>query len=42
VDENMPGVDWQDELARQIQQLAAVVVIWTPISSASGRTAPRR
>jgi hypothetical protein len=34
-DEDMPGVDWQDELARQIQQLAAVVVIWTPISSAS-------
>ena len=34
-DEDMPGVDWQEELARQIQQLAAVVVIWTPISSAS-------
>ena len=31
----MPGVDWQEELARQIQQLAAVVVIWTPLSSAS-------
>ena len=34
-DEDMPGVDWQEELARQIQQLAAVVVIWTPLSSAS-------
>jgi hypothetical protein len=34
-DEDMPGVDWQEELARQIQQLTAVVVIWTPLSSAS-------
>ncbi len=34
-DEDMPGVDWQEELARQIHLLAAVVVIWTPLSSSS-------
>ncbi|HEY3800484.1 MAG TPA: toll/interleukin-1 receptor domain-containing protein [Caulobacteraceae bacterium] len=31
-DEDMPGVDWQEELARQIQELSAVVVLWTPLS----------
>ncbi|HWA62693.1 MAG TPA: protein kinase [Caulobacteraceae bacterium] len=31
-DEDMPGVDWQQELERQINALAAVVVIWTPTS----------
>src|SRR5271156_6619186 len=28
-DEDMRGVDWQDELARQIAVLDAVVVLWT-------------
>ncbi len=31
----MPGVDWQEELARQINSLAAVIVLWTPDSVAS-------
>src|SRR5579862_290391 len=31
-DEDMPGVDWHEELARQINELAAVLVIWTPLS----------
>jgi outer membrane protein OmpA-like peptidoglycan-associated protein len=34
-DEDMPGVDWQEELARQITELAAVVVVWTPLSADS-------
>ena len=34
-DEDMPGVDWQDELARQINELAAVIVLWTPASISS-------
>jgi hypothetical protein len=34
-DEDMPGVDWQEELERQISGLAGVVVLWTPNSSAS-------
>ena len=29
-DEDMPGVDWQEELERQINSLAAVIVLWTP------------
>jgi hypothetical protein len=31
-DEDMPGVDWQAELARQINSLSAVIVLWTPHS----------
>ena len=31
-DEDMPGVDWQEELERQISSLAAVIVLWTPAS----------
>ncbi len=34
-DEDMPGVDWQEELARQISDLGAVLVLWTPLSTAS-------
>jgi hypothetical protein len=34
-DEDMPGVDWQEELERQISGLAGVVVLWTANSSAS-------
>ncbi len=34
-DEDMPGVDWQEELERQISGLAGVVVLWTPNSQAS-------
>jgi tetratricopeptide (TPR) repeat protein len=34
-DEDMPGVDWQDELQQKAAELAAVVVIWTPNSIAS-------
>ncbi|HLI64756.1 MAG TPA: YIP1 family protein [Caulobacteraceae bacterium] len=34
-DEDMPGVNWQRELERQINDLAAVVVIWTPLSKGS-------
>jgi hypothetical protein len=38
-DEDMPGVNWQRELARQIHQLAAVLVIWSPTSVASDSVA---
>ena len=31
-DEEMPGVDWQRELERRINALAAVIVLWTPAS----------
>ena len=31
-DEDMPGVDWQQELEHQINELAAVLVLWTPAS----------
>ncbi len=31
----MPGVDWQEALEREINALAAVVVLWTPASVAS-------
>jgi hypothetical protein len=31
-DEDMPGVDWQLELQRKIQELGAVVVLWSPSS----------
>jgi len=34
-DEDMRGVDWQQELERQISDLAAVVVLWTPNSANS-------
>jgi hypothetical protein len=34
-DEDMPGVDWQDELARKALELAGVLVLWTPNSTAS-------
>jgi TIR domain-containing protein len=34
-DEDMPGVDWQLELERQINELAAVLVLWTPLSAKS-------
>ena len=34
-DEDMPGVDWQLELDRQIHELGCVVVLWTPSSVAS-------
>jgi hypothetical protein len=34
-DEDMPGVDWQLELERQINELAAVLVLWTPLSVSS-------
>jgi hypothetical protein len=34
-DEDMPGVDWQEELARQINSLATVVVLSRPESFAS-------
>ena len=34
-DEDMPGVNWQQELERQIKELAAVVVLWTANSEAS-------
>jgi hypothetical protein len=34
-DEDMPGVDWQEELERQISHLAGVVVLWTAHSAAS-------
>ncbi|HEX4098914.1 MAG TPA: toll/interleukin-1 receptor domain-containing protein, partial [Caulobacteraceae bacterium] len=34
-DEDMPGVDWREELERQINELSAVLVIWTPSSSQS-------
>ena len=34
-DEDMPGVDWQEELERQINELACVLVLWTPQSRGS-------
>ncbi|HEX3919894.1 MAG TPA: toll/interleukin-1 receptor domain-containing protein [Caulobacteraceae bacterium] len=34
-DEDMPGVDWQEELKRQLNELSAVLVIWSPASTAS-------
>ncbi len=34
-DEDMPGVDWQEYLANQINELDVVLVIWTPLSTAS-------
>jgi hypothetical protein len=34
-DEDMPGVDWQEELERRINELAGVLVVWTPHSAAS-------
>lgn len=34
-DENMGGVDWQEELETQIGGLAAVMVLWTPNSVGS-------
>jgi len=34
-DEDTPGVDWQEELARQIDAMAAVAVLWTPDSASS-------
>lgn len=34
-DEDMQGVDWQQELERQISTLACVIVLWTPSSTES-------
>jgi adenylate cyclase len=34
-DEDMHGVDWQLELERKLKELAAIVVVWTTVSSAS-------
>jgi hypothetical protein len=34
-DEDMPGVDWQEELKRQLGELSAVLVIWSAASSGS-------
>jgi hypothetical protein len=34
-DEDMPGVPWQEELERQINELGALVVLWTPTSKNS-------
>ncbi|HEY2706602.1 MAG TPA: TIR domain-containing protein [Caulobacteraceae bacterium] len=34
-DQDMPGVDWQQELERQVTELSALVVIWTPASKNS-------
>lgn len=34
-DEDMPGVDWQQELERQIKELSAVIVLWTDNSASS-------
>jgi hypothetical protein len=34
-DQDMPGVDWQEELERQINELACVLVLWTPQSTGS-------
>jgi len=31
-DQDMPGVDWQHELERQVTELSALVVIWSPAS----------
>src|SRR5579862_9959455 len=34
-DQDMPGVDWQQELERQVTELSALLVIWTPASTNS-------
>jgi hypothetical protein len=34
-DEDMRGVDWQEELEHQISELGAVMVLWTPSSANS-------
>ena len=34
-DQDMPGVAWQQELERQVTELSALVVIWTPASTNS-------
>jgi hypothetical protein len=34
-DEDMRSVDWQEELGRQINELAGVIVLWTPNSANS-------
>ena len=34
-DEDMRSIDWHQELERQIVELAAIVVLWTPSSSSS-------
>src|ERR1700761_7265223 len=34
-DEDMRGVDWQEELERQSEQLDAVIVLWTANSTGS-------
>jgi DNA-binding beta-propeller fold protein YncE len=34
-DQDMPSVDWQDELARELDTMLAVAVVWTPNSAAS-------
>jgi hypothetical protein len=34
-DQDMPGVDWQEELARELNTMVAVVVVWTVNSSNS-------
>jgi hypothetical protein len=31
-DQDMPGVDWQDEIATKIDEMIGVVVLWTPSS----------
>ena len=34
-DQDMPGVDWQEELARELNSMVAVVVVWTANSANS-------
>jgi hypothetical protein len=34
-DQDMPGVDWQEELERELNSMVAVVVLWTPHSVSS-------
>lgn len=34
-DQDMPGVDWQQELERQITELTALIVLWSPTSKNS-------
>src|SRR5215469_3365033 len=34
-DQDMPGVDWQQELERQINELTALIVLWSPASKNS-------
>ena len=34
-DEDMPGVDWQDELAQRVADMAAVLVLWSVHSQKS-------